>query len=190
MAKEIIKKELVYMDFNEKIPVGKFYYIELLSVGYRQMQVIFNYGSFNNKGRENIIRFNGDNSFKEAKTLFYNKFLEKKAEGYLEKKDIQKWNSSFHDNFFEEHIQIIDEYRDKKRAEYRKTKKDEKIFKEKASMHKCDLCHKNIPEKLFNKINDWARGDGQWDKTKDFIGYKKILCIDCQIEHDIFKKKG
>ena len=71
-----------------------------------------------------------------------------------------------------------------------KEKKTEQVKKKKnESTCRCDLCEKPIRKEIYQKIEDWARGEGNWDYEPSFIGYKKVLCLDCQIEQDIFKKK-
>lgn len=185
MSKLLTKKELIYIDFTENI--AKFFTIELLSVGYNQIQVISTSGNFNNKGREHVVRFEGESAFKEGNKLLYKKFLEKKAEGYEEKEDIGKWHEVFHDKFFGEYITLIQDYKKSKKSKKEYAKKSVYSFNKKES--KCDLCKKHIPEKMYGKINDWGRGEGNWDQKSSSAYYKKVWCIECQIEHDIFKKK-
>lgn len=164
MSKLILKKELILLDFKKDD--FRFYNVEVLSVGYNQIQVITTYGSLGNKGRENIQRFEGDeNVYKEAMKLAYRKIYEKKSEGFVSKEKIQK---TFTDFLNEE----------------RKARK-----KKKPNQFSCDLCNKAIKETIYRKIDEWARGEGNWDKDTSFVGYKKVLCLDCQIEHDVFKKK-
>lgn len=53
---------------------------------------------------------------------------------------------------------------------------------------RCDLCGDYIKEELYKKINQFARSCG-WDNNKNHIGYKKVLCITCQMENNLFKKR-
>lgn len=191
MSKRILYKELVWLNMEDNS--AKFFHIELLSVGYNQMQVISTSGNFNNKGREHVVRFEGNDAFQKGRTLFYQKFLEKKAEGYVERQDMKKWQDAFHEKYFEEHLSVIEKHRNTiKKQKY--TSKKEHANKKPSPQKKkenfsCSLCQQQIPEKMFQKINDWARGEGNWDTSPTFIGFEKVLCIPCQIQHDIFKKK-
>lgn len=202
MSKQILKKELVFLDFKQsegKFYDGKFYHIEMLSVGYNQIQVISTYGNMNNKGRESIIRFKGKDAFTEAKKLFYKKFFDKKNEGYFERQDIEKWFKAFDPKNFEEHLTLIKKNhanftnQEQKNTTKKIASKNSTISKKKSvseqKKHSCDLCKKTIDENMHGKINEWARNEGNWDKDSDFIGYKRVLCIGCQIEHDIFQKR-
>ena len=190
MSKLILHKELVSIQIDANS--AKFFHIELLSVGYNQMQVISTSGNFNNKGREHVVRFEGKDSFQQARALFYQKFLEKKAEGFVEREDLLKWQEAFHETYFEEHLEVLSEHRKamkKKKYTSKKVasaKKPPALEKAKAV---CSLCQKQMPQKMYEKINEWARGDGNWDHATDFIGYEKVLCIPCQVTPDIFKKK-
>lgn len=191
MSKRIAVKELVCI--NVEGNSAKFFHIELLSVGYNQIQVISTSGNFNNKGREHVVRLQGDDAFQKGRALFYQKFLEKKAEGYVEREDLKKWQEAFHETYFEEHLTVLAQHRsDMKKQKYTTKKENKKNVPPKPTKKtktNCGLCHKHIPEKMFQKINDWARGDGNWDHSADFIGFEKVLCIPCQVSHDIFKKK-
>jgi hypothetical protein len=95
----------------------------------------------------------------------YDKIYDKKGEGYVSQ---------------EKMIAAID-------ALMRSERGQAKINQER--LHKCDLCGKSIKPEVFNKINSWARGEGGWDVNPQSAGYRKVLCIDCQIEHDLFKGK-
>lgn len=187
MSKQIEKKELVFIDYERNI--AKFFTIELLSVGYNQMQVISNTGHFNNKGREHIVRFDGESAFKEAKKLVYKRFLEKKSEGFVEKADIQKWHLSFHEKYFDEDLTRISLWKQTKRKKAPVVNKQAPLLSPVETNGKCGSCKKLISPKMYDKINGWGRGEGNWDSDASFIGYQKVLCIDCQIEHDVFKKK-
>lgn len=186
MSKSILRKELVFINLEEN--TAKFFHIELLSVGYNQMQVISTTGTFNNKGREHVVRLEGSDSFQKGRALFYQKFLEKKAEGFVERHDLKKWQEAFHESYFEEHLDVLSAHRSQiKKKKYAEKKNTRVPAKKQKTL--CSLCHKHIPEKMYEKINEWGRGEGNWDGSSAFIGYQKVLCIACQIEHDIFKKK-
>lgn len=187
VAKEIMKKELVYLDLANK--EARFYTIEVLSVGYNQMQVITTYGTFNNKGRESIIRFDGKTSYKDASKLAYKKMFEKKAEGFIEAEDLQKWHDAFDDKRFEQQLETL---KPKSRKSYPAKKTLSPLAKKPSAsltLYQCGHCKKPIKPDIYNKINEWGRGEGNWDAYEDFVGYCQVLCLDCQIEHDIFKKK-
>lgn len=188
MAKEILRKELVYLNF--KTQEARFFNIEVLSVGYNQMQVITTNGTFNNKGRVSIHRFDGENAFKEANKLAYKKMFEKKSEGFAETSDVAKWHDAFNDKQLDAHLKAVKKIPDIK---MKKSKPNwttpEKTSTVNLQETRCNLCDKYIKKEIYNKIDDWGRGEGNWDANKDFIGFQKVLCLDCQIEHDIFKKK-
>lgn len=162
MAKQILLKELLLMDFvkNE----FRFFTVEVLSVGFNEMQVIVSHGKLGNQGRESITRLT---DFKESMKLAYKKIYDKKSEGFISKEKFQKSIESF--------VQEEKESRKKKKTSESSTR--------------CDLCQKSIRKEIYQKINEWARGEGNWDASADFVGYRKVLCLDCQIEKDIFKKR-
>lgn len=165
MAKQILLKELVKIDFKED--EYRFFNVEVLSVGYNDMQVIVHFGKLGNKGRETITRVK---DFKEAMKIAYQKIYDKKSDHYLSKEKMKSHIESF-----------VSREEKTQKSKRKKSKKTEQ----------CDLCSKGIRKEIYDKINDWARGKekGNWDYDKAFIGYKKVLCLDCQIEHDIFQKR-
>lgn len=163
LSKQILLKELVYCDFKKN--EFRFFNVEVLSVGYNDMQVIVHFGKLGNKGRESITRLK---DFKESMKIAYKKIYDKKSEGYISREKFEK--------AMEELME-----KEKKSKQFRKRKKE--------SSYHCDLCKKSIRKEIYQKIEEWARGEGNWDYDPSFIGYKKILCLDCQIEQDIFKKK-
>lgn len=163
MAKSHMKKKYVYINFEKN--EFKFYHLDVLSVGFNEMQVISTYGTLGNKGRESIKRFSGEKAFKESMKFFYQKMYDKKGEGYINVDKI---------------IGAID-------FVVREDKKEKKRIKKR--LYRCDECKKNIKPETYKKIDEWARGEGNWDYDPSFIGYKKILCIGCQFEYDIYRKK-
>lgn len=165
MAKVVLNKTLILIDFDKKD--FKFETIEVKSVGYNDVQVHTVSGKLGNRGRESIKRFKGhDNVLKEAMKFAYKRIYDlKESEGYLSERKLKN--------------AIID--LQKKEKTKRKNVKENKYI--------CNLCNSPIKPEIYRKINDWARGDGNWDKDPKFVGYKKVLCLDCQIEHDIFKKR-
>lgn len=187
MAKEILKKELVFLDLVSKD--ARFYTIEVLSVGYNQMQVITTYGTFNNKGRESIIRFDGKTSYKDASKLAYKKMFEKKAEGFIEAEDLQKWHAAYDDKRYEKQLASLSSASQKNRPVQKTLSPLAKKNFTETTLYQCGLCKKPIKPDIYNKINEWGRGEGNWDTYEDFVGYCQVLCLDCQIEKDIFKKK-
>jgi hypothetical protein len=167
MAKEILEKELVLFDYIKKKFL--FFHIKVTSVGYNEVQISMIEGKLGNRGREQIIRFEKDkNALKNAMKIAYKHIYDKKADGYI---SIAKISLAINS------IQQKEKNEKKKRME-----------KEKASFQ-CDLCEKPIKPEIYKKIDEWARAGGNWDFDDQFIGFKKVLCLDCQIEHDIFKKK-
>lgn len=160
MSKQVLKKDMVLISLTKNL--FYFYNVEVLSIGYNEIQVIVGHGSLGNRGRENIKRFT---DFKEAMKFAYDKIYEKKGEGYVSR---EKMEASIG-------------------ALMRKERGRDQVARERT--FKCDLCGKSIQEEVYKKIDDWARSKGGWDKNPQGIAYKKVLCIDCQIEHDIFKNK-
>lgn len=162
MSKQLLKKELILIDFqsNEFL----FYHVEVLSVGYNELQVITTSGKLGNKGREHIIRVS---DYKEAMKIAYGRIYEKKSAGYLSKQKMKDAITAAAQFYLRE----------------QKTKSPKKTYQ-------CSLCRQAIDPKLHKKINEWARGEGNWDYSSSFIGYKKVLCVTCQIEHDVFKKRA
>lgn len=53
----------------------------------------------------------------------------------------------------------------------------------------CDGCGTEIPDDLYAKINEWARGDGGWDRETTCPGKGKVFCIPCQTEHGLYRKR-
>lgn len=168
MATEKLKKELVFLDFRRE--EYKFYNVEVLSVGYNQLQVIFTYGKLGTKGREMVQRIDqGKETYKEALKVAYKKIYEKKTEGYISREKMEEGLK------YALKQQIED---DKKQRE------SKKVITEK----KCDFCPKKIKVELWNKINAWGRGGGNWDSDPSHPLYKKVICLDCQIEGNFFEK--
>lgn len=162
MSKQLLKKELILIDFKQNEFL--FYHVEVLSVGYKELQVITTSGKLGNKGREHIIRVN---EYKEAMKIAYSRIYDKKSAGYLSKQKMKDAITAAAQFYYYE----------------QKTKAPKKTYT-------CSLCHQQMEPKLHKKINEWARGEGNWDYSPHFIGYKKVICVTCQIEHDIFKKRA
>lgn len=172
MSKTLFKKELILIDFEKN--EFNFYNVEILSVGFNQLQVITNYGKLGNKGKESIVRLE---DLKEAYKVAYKRIFDRKELGYISRRKLSEAitaASSF--------IRHEEKNNDKKPQR-------KKNFDNNNKTKECDVCKKSIAINSYNKINNWARNEGNWDKDKNFIGYNKVLCIECQIEHDIFKKK-
>lgn len=157
---------MILIDFERN--EFSFYHVEVLSVGYNEMQVITNYGKLGNKGRENIVRLT---DYKEAMKLAYKKIYDKKAEGYISKEKMKDAITAAA-SFFQKEVP---------------SKRPAK--KEPTTAFICDVCKKPMKETLYRKINEWARKEGNWDKDKRGIGYRRVLCVSCQIEHELFKKR-
>ncbi|QST02823.1 hypothetical protein IMZ31_19935 (plasmid) [Pontibacillus sp. ALD_SL1] len=162
--KEEIQKSLVYLDFKKN--VFKFFSVSVLKVHYNHVQVILREGFLgnNNKGRETVKRFEGDRRiYKEAYKYAWRKIYEKENEGYISRERAEKGHE---------------------------TAKQEKTERKKPPKRKkpaCSQCKKTMPQDRYDQINEWGRGEGGWDETKDLKG--KVLCIDCQIEKDVFRKR-
>lgn len=170
MASTLLKEELIFLHIRKE--EYKFYTLELISVGYNQLQLISTYGRLGTKGRESIIRIsNGKQTLTEGRKMFYQKIFEKKSSGYLTKERIS------------DAIQTaVKNEREEKRYK-RKTKKENP-----PQSNKCDLCKKEISNSLYERIDDWARGEGNWDSDDHFIGYHRVLCIACQIDNNIYQQ--
>lgn len=178
--KTLFKKESVLINFVEDI--FRFYNIEVVRLGYNQFEIVIHYGKLGNKGTRNVIPVN---DYKKAMAEAYNRYYEKKSMGYINKEDIMVW--------FKDTAELSKQYKqedkpkNKKRNNYYQKQNSNK--QNDSSKYKCDLCEKLLKPAVYFRINDWARNHGNWDKDKDFIGYKKVLCFDCQFKHDIFEKR-
>ncbi|MFP3727137.1 WGR domain-containing protein [Priestia filamentosa] len=170
MVKRIFLKEMILLDFhNDKY---RFYNIEIHRLSYNELQVVFHSGKLGTKGTQTI---KNTTSYEQAMALAYKRFYEKKVKNFQEKEDLIGWlgqNNSSDSHSIE-----------KSRAK----NKHSKPHKSKDSS--CDLCHNSIKADIYDEINKWGRGGGGWDKDKNSITYKKVLCIDCQFKHGIFKKR-
>lgn len=180
MAKKLLDKQLVYLDFSQNS--FKFYNVEVLSVGFNEVQVIFTYGTLGNKGRKTIEQFDSpksakkseSNALKDAMKKAYKKIYEKKSEGFISRQKMEEGLK---------HAIKLDNLAEKEAKNKFKKKEDIKKF------FKCDLCKNPIDEKLYDKINSWARNTGKWDIDPSKEHYQKVYCLDCQIEKDIFQRK-
>lgn len=54
---------------------------------------------------------------------------------------------------------------------------------------RCDVCGDFMEKDLYHKINEWGRNEGGWDKRKTCSGYQKVLCIPCQMDKNLYKKR-
>lgn len=164
MANEKMKHELVKIDFNTN--EFKFYNVEVIALGFNDLQVTFHHGKLGNEGRRTVHR---TDSYKTAMKKAANMVHELKEEqNYMDLEDMKGW---LNQNTTEENLP--------------KNKKKEK----KKKTFPCDECGKSIPEKIYRKIDDWGRNSGNWDKDVNLICYKKVLCFDCQVEHDLYQKR-
>lgn len=172
MSKQLFYKELVYLNFDKQ--EFKFYNVEILSVGYNQIQVITCYGKLGTKGREHMTRFEGrEDVFKESRKFAYNKIYEKKNMGYL---SLEKTKEA-----------IANMNKDIKKPKKQQSVKKQPEKRRIPFGYDCDKCRKTISLSMYEKINEWARGEGNWDSIPDL--HEKIYCLDCQFDLDIFKKK-
>lgn len=165
MAKQKMKHELVKIDFNSN--EFKFFNVEVIALSYNDLQVTFHQGKLGNEGRRTVSR---TSDYKSAMKKAANKVYELKDEDYIDLEDMKGW---LHQNIKHD----------------KRSKKSNKEKKQPATMLPCDECGKDIPEKRYNKINEWARNSGNWDKDVNLVCYQKVLCIDCQIENDIYRKR-
>jgi predicted DNA-binding WGR domain protein len=129
--------------------------------------VITHQGKLGNEGRQIIHR---TSKFKEAMDMAEDKFNQKVKEGYVELESIKK------------------KLGQPSKPKVVPKKKKEEFSKEKVD-YNCGSCGKFIPAHIFKKINEWGRTEGGWDKDINFVGYEKVLCMDCQFHYDIFRKK-
>lgn len=166
--KVLFSKESVLLNFEDEI--FRFYNIKVIRKGPNQFEIISNYGKLGNKGTINVKK---ESNYKKAMAEAYNRYYEKKAIGYISKKKAS--------DFFSKSAKM--------HSEYRKKEHPEKVFgKTNDVQYKCDLCQKALSPEIYHKINQWGRTGGNWDADEKFVGYKKVLCIDCQFKHNIFKK--
>lgn len=176
MTKKFLNKQLVFLDFRKN--VYTFYDIEVISIGYNDVQVIYSFGKLGNKGKQLMKRFNeeddkGSSPLKLALKDAYNKIYTKKSEGFVSREKIEKG--------------LMYALKQESLAKDKQSKTGYKVV-DKKTKYKCDNCNNAINEKLYEKINKWARGEGNWDfdPTKEY--YNKVFCLDCQIEKGIFQK--
>lgn len=168
MATVKLKKELVLIDFKKNL--FRFYNVEVIALQYNDLQVIFHSGKLGNKGQQTVQR---TSDYKHAMSLAYKKIVEKKAENFMNLEHMKAWLGQT------EVVPI------KPKAE----KKPKKKYQNQPEEIPCSSCNNPIKREIYNKIDEWARGQGNWDKDINFVGYEKVLCIDCQFKYDIFKKR-
>ncbi|WP_088362799.1 WGR domain-containing protein [Bacillus cereus] len=163
-------KELVYLDFNRG--EFKFFNVEIISLGYNDIQVMFQSGKLGTKGKISVHRFNtGEQPFKNAMKFAYNKIFEKELQGFL---SVEKVENGIR-------------YAAKK--ESNKNKQNDNTSKNTNKKCGCSICKQPIHFKLYEKINSWGRGEGNWDFSSKSPLYQKVACLDCQIELGIFQKR-
>ncbi|MDA1674655.1 WGR domain-containing protein [Bacillus cereus group sp. TH152-1LC] len=169
MGTTVLRKELILINFITD--EYRFYNIEVESLSYNKLQVIFHHGKLGTKGTKHM---KNTTSYKEAMALAYKKFYERKEKDYHEREDLMGWLGQ---------------------SATTKQNKDDVQNKSKPNTHhdsskyRCDICNKQIKKGIYDEINKWGRGGGGWDKDKHSVTYKKVLCIECQWAHDIFKKR-
>lgn len=169
-------KELVYIDLDRA--KFEFFTVELIKGGYNHFQTIFHYGKYGNKGTTRIYRFSEENSYLDARNTANNKVKELKAEGYVIK------------NKMEEVIRTaIKESLKTSNNSNKKRFNSQPYNKSENHSYFCDLCNRPIHYSLYRKIENWGRNEGNWDYDKASPFYKKIVCLDCQIDKGIFQKR-
>lgn len=166
-------KELVLIDFSRK--KFEFHTIEIVSVGFNDMQVIFHSGKLTGKGISRVHQFKGEKAYAEAMKLAYQRLRKKKEEGFIEKE------------YMIEGINYAIDL-DKKENGKKEKKKEKKANLKKEKKH-CDFCQKEIEWKLYKKIVEWARNEGNWDYHENSPLFNKIACIECQQDKGIFQKR-
>jgi predicted DNA-binding WGR domain protein len=179
MSKVLLEKQLVYLDFRQND--YKFYDVEVLSVGYNDVQVIIRSGVLGNKGRQTIERFSDKKTssnkdatvLKEAMKFAYTKIYERKSKGYISREKMEEG--------LKYAIKLDSQM--EKQKKIKSSSQPEKILE-------CDSCKKPIDKNLYDKIYNWARdtSKGNWDSDPTRETYKKVFCLDCQIEKEIFQK--
>lgn len=167
--KKVWPKELVRIDFDKK--KFDFFNIEIVSVGYNDMQVILHSGKLTGKGVSRVHQFKGENAYGDSMNFAYQSLRKKKGEGFIDKEYI---------------VEGLDYAISLEKKDTAREKKSKTISK---SIKQCDFCHKEIESSLYQKIEQWARNEGNWDYHKSSPLYKKIACIECQMDKGIFQKK-
>lgn len=169
-------KELVYIDLNRGN--FQFYNIELNRLGFDHFQVVFHFGRYGNKGTNKVLRFSGKESYLQAKKAAYKKFYEIKSEGYIRRDKMEEV--------------ILKAVKQEQKVDNDKKYKKNQGFSSKHNLTKkcvCNFCKQPIHYNLFEKINSWGRGEGNWDFNIKSPLYQKVICLDCQIDKGIFQKK-
>lgn len=173
VVKNIFLKELILLDF--KANKFRFYNIEINRLSYNELQVVFHSGKLATKGTKTV---KNTHSYEEAMALAYKKFYEIKVKSYKEKDDLMGWLGQKSAN---------DKESINNKGKKSITRNPNKSPKSRKCV--CDLCNKAIKPDIYDEIDKWGRGGGGWDKNKDTITYRKVLCIDCQWKHGVFKKR-
>lgn len=160
-------KELVYLDLTRE--TFKFFNIELTKIKNDLYQVTFHSGKYGNKGSNKVERFAGVGAYKEARKFAYKKFYELRSTGFVAKIKMDRAI-----------LKLIKE-------EQQKSTQNKAAVKTKRKV--CDECGTEIAETLYAKINAWGRKEGNWDYSKESPYFKKVVCLNCQIDKGIFQKR-
>lgn len=137
----------------------KFYNVEVLRLGRGKYQLITTAGKLTGKGKPHLKSFF---EYDDVMNEAREKIKLKKKEGFAERVDVKK--ALF--------------------PVFPKGKQPDD-----SSSYTCDLCYKSIEEDNYRKIKEWARGEGGWDNNPAKAYYQKVLCIECQIEHGVYRKR-
>ena len=83
---------------------------------------------------------------------------------------------------------------DKKVENYRSLKEVipeiKNIFSRRENIFVCDLCKKELSERLYKKIDKYLRNETSVDIEKDSPLKNKIACFDCQAKYGVYKGKN
>ncbi|GAB6429157.1 hypothetical protein bcgnr5372_41030 [Bacillus luti] len=159
MSKTVFNQHLVLLDFEEN--KFRFFHVELIRLGRDKYHLVTTQGKLGNQGKKTLNTYVGyDEALSECRAKVYMK----KKEGYSLLVEVKGAIEKLH----------------KQKNKPRKYNKPKSV---------CDICSKEIEKEKYKMIDEWARGEGGWDKNPNGVAYKKILCIDCQIDHKLYKKR-
>lgn len=82
---------------------------------------------------------------------------------------------------------------DKKQQKYRNlnevTPYLDSLFGLEKNKYVCDICDKELPENLYNKINSYLRNETDVDKDSTNQLFGKVACFECQHKFGVYKGK-
>lgn len=65
-----------------------------------------------------------------------------------------------------------------------------KLFGIKVDNFCCDICNKELSERLYNKIDVYLRTETDVDKDKSHVLRNKVACFECQMKSGVYKGKN